>query len=215
MKKVKNSLGATVNDVVMTLCAGALRRWLIEHDALPDGPLLAMVPVSVRVEGDRGSYGNQVSAMVAVLPTDEADPGRRLEVMAGEMAIAKQEHHALPAELLQDFAQFTPPSVLGMASRVAARARLADRVLLPFNVVISNVPGPQFPLYTAGARMEGIYPISAITDGVGLNMTLMSYNGSLDFGIVADREMVPDVWSLIDSLGEELELLMKVAQAQA
>jgi WS/DGAT/MGAT family acyltransferase len=215
VKNVKNSLGATVNDVVMTLCAGALRRWLIEHDALPDGPLLAMVPVSVRVEGDRGAYGNQVSAMVAVLPTDEADAGRRLEVMAGEMAIAKQEHHALPAELLQDFAQFTPPSVLGMASRVAARARLADRVLLPFNVVISNVPGPQFPLYTAGARMEGIYPISAITDGVGLNMTLMSYNGSLDFGIVADREMVPDVWSLIDSLGEELELLMKVAQERA
>jgi len=211
VKNVKNALGATVNDVVMALCAGALRRWLIDHDALPDLPLLAMVPVSVRDESEQGAGGNRVSAMVAVLPTDEPDARRRLEAMHGEMAIAKSEHGALPAALLQDFAQFTPPSVLGTASRVAARARLMDRVGLPFNVVISNVPGPQFPLYTNGARMEGIYPISAIVDGVGLNMTLMSYNGNLDFGLVADREMVPDIWALIDYLGEELETLEKLA----
>ncbi len=211
IKAVKNKTGATVNDVVMTLCAGALRRWLIKHEALPDGPLLAMVPVSVRVEDDKGTGGNRISAMVAVLPTDQADPLRRLQEMQAEMVIAKHEHGALPAALLQDFAAFTPPSVLGMANRVAARARLMDRVNLPFNVVISNVPGPQFPLYTSGARMEGIYPISAITDGVGLNMTLMSYNGGLDFGLVADREMVPDIWSMIDALEEELETLKKLA----
>ncbi len=213
VKTVKNAMGATVNDVVMALCAGALRRWLIEHDALPDGPLLAMVPVSIRDDSERGDGGNKISAMVAVLPTDEADPRRRLEAMQGEMSVAKHEHGALPATLLQDFAQFTPPSVLGTASRVAARARLMDRVNLPFNVVISNVPGPQLPLYTSGARMEGIYPISAIVDGVGLNMTLMSYNGNLDFGLVADRDMVPDIWSLIDYLGEELEILEKLATA--
>ena len=211
VKNVKNAMGATVNDVVMAMCAGALRRWLIEHDALPDGPLLAMVPVSVRDDSERGDGGNKISAMVAVLPTDEADPRRRLEAMQGEMSVAKSEHGALPASLLQDFAQFTPPSVLGTASRVAARARLMDRVNLPFNVVISNVPGPQFPLYTSGARMEGIYPISAIVDGVGLNMTMMSYNGNLDFGLVADRDMVPDIWSLIDYLGEELETFEKLA----
>ena len=211
VKTIKNAMGATVNDVVMALCTGALRRWLIEHDALPEGPLLAMVPVSIRDESERGDGGNKISAMVAVLPTDEADPRRRIEMMQAEMAVAKDTHGALPATLLQDFAQFTPPSVLGTASRVAARARLMDRVNLPFNVVISNVPGPQFPLYTSGARMEGIYPISAIVDGVGLNMTLMSYNGNLDFGLVADREMVPDIWSLIDYLGEELEILEKLA----
>ena len=214
VKTVKNAMGATVNDVVMALCAGALRRWLIEHDALPDGPLLAMVPVSIRDDSERGDGGNKISAMVAVLPTDEADPRRRLEAMQGEMSVAKHEHGALPATLLQDFAQFTPPSVLGTASRVAARARLMDRVNLPFNVVISNVPGPQVPLYTGGARMEGIYPISAIVDGVGLNMTLMSYNGNLDFGLVADRDMVPDIWSLIDYLGEELEILEKLATTE-
>jgi WS/DGAT/MGAT family acyltransferase len=214
VKQVKNGFGATVNDVVMALCAGALRHWLLDHDALPELPLLAMVPVSVRDESERSSGGNRVSAMVAVLPTDEPDAARRLEAMHGEMAVAKSEHGALPASLLQDFAQFTPPSVLGTASRVAARARLMDRVNLPFNVVISNVPGPQFPLYSNGARMEGIYPLSPIVDGVGLNMTLMSYNGNLDFGLLADREMVPDIWALIDHLGEELETLEKLASAR-
>ena len=213
VKHVKNALGATVNDVVMALCAGALRRWLIEHDSLPDLPLLAMVPVSVRDESERSAGGNRVSAMVAVLPTDEPDPAKRLEAMKGEMGVAKHEHGAVPATLLQDFAQFTPPSVLGTAGRVITRARLMDRVNLPFNVVISNVPGPQFPLYSNGARMLGIYPLSTIVDGVGLNMTLMSYNGNLDFGLVADREMVPDVWSLIDYLGEELETFEKLAMA--
>ncbi len=213
VKHVKNALGGTVNDVVMALCAGALRRWLIEHDSLPALPLLAMVPVSVRDESERSAGGNRVSAMVAVLPTDEPDPGKRLEAMQGEMAVAKHEHGAVPARLLQDFAQFTPPSVLGTAGRVITRARLMDRVNLPFNVVISNVPGPQFPLYSNGARMLGIYPLSTIVDGVGLNMTLMSYNGNLDFGLVADREMVPDVWSLIDYLGEELETFEKLATA--
>ena len=212
VKTVKNAFDATVNDVVMAICAGALRRWLIEHEELPELPLLAMVPVSVRDDSERGAGGNRVSAMVAVLPTDEPDPVKRVRAMRGEMAVAKHEHGALPASLLQDLTQFTPPSVLGTANRVATRARLMDRVNLPFNVIISNVPGPQFPLYTNGARMEGIYPISAIVDGVGLNMTLMSYNGSLDFGLVADREMVPDIWLLIDYLRDELEQLEKLAE---
>ncbi len=215
VKLVKDTFGATVNDVVMALCAGALRRWLIEHHALPDLPLLAMVPVSVRDDSEQGAGGNRVSAMVAVLPTDEADPRARVDAMRGEMSVAKSEHGALPASLLQDFAQFTPPSVLGTASRVITRARLMDRVNLPFNVIISNVPGPQFPLYTSGARMQGIYPLSTIVDGVGLNMTMMSYNGNLDFGLVADREMVPDIWSLMDYLGEELELLEKLATSSS
>ena len=126
-----------------------------------------MVPVSVRTEEQRGTYGNRVSAMIVELPTDESDPIARYERMRAAMSIAKEQHGAIPAEMLQDFAQFTPPSVLGMAGRVAARMNLADRVNLPFNVVISNVPGPQFPLYSAGAMLRGIYPLSAISDGVG------------------------------------------------
>ncbi len=215
VKSVKQQLGGTVNDVVMAMCAGALRRWLLEHDALPAAPLLAMVPVSVRTDEQRGTYGNRVSAMIVELPTDASDPIARYERIRAAMSIAKEQHGAIPAEMLQDFAQFTPPSVLGMAGRVAARMNLADRVNFPFNVVISNVPGPQFPLYSAGAMLRGIYPLSAISDGVGLNMTLMSYNGNLDFGLLACREMIPDIWRLIDELAEELATLVKVAGADA
>jgi diacylglycerol O-acyltransferase / wax synthase len=215
VKYVKQHLGGTVNDVVMAMCAGALRRWLLDHDALPDAPLLAMVPVSVRTDEQRGTFGNRVSAMIVELPTDEPDPVTRYRRTHDEMLIAKEQHHAIPADMLQDFAQFTPPSVLGMASRAAARMKIADRMNPPFNVVISNVPGPQFPLYSAGAMLRGIYPLSAIADGVGLNMTLMSYNGHLDFGFLACRELAPDIWHMIDELDEELQTLVKCAGREA
>ena len=133
--------------------------------------------------------------------------------MHEEMNIAKEQHGAIPADLLQDFAQFAPPGVLGTASRVIARAKILNRINVPFNVIISNVPGPQFPLYSAGAKLKGIYPLSAISDGAGLNMTLMSYNGNLDFGVLADWEMVPDVWNLISALADELGELKKAAEA--
>ena len=213
VKFVKSTLGGTVNDVVMSMCAGALRRWLIDNDALPAGPLHAMVPVSVRTQEQVGTFGNRVSAMVAALPTNEPDVVERFRRMHDEMNVAKEQHGAIPADLLQDFAQFTPPGVLGTASRVIARAKILDHVNVPFNVVISNVPGPQFPLYSAGAKLKGIYPLSAISDGAGLNMTLMSYNGNLDFGLLADWEMVPDIWNLIIALADELGELKKAAEA--
>ncbi len=215
VKFVKNVLGGTVNDVVMSMCAGALRRWLIENKALPATPIHAMVPVSVRTPEQAGTFGNRVSAMVAALPTNESDPVVRFQKMHEEMKIAKDQHGAIPADMLQDFAQFTPPSVLGAASRVIARTKIMDRVNPPFNVIISNVPGPQFPLYSSGAKLKGVYPLSAITDGVGLNMTLMSYNGNLDFGLLADWEMVPDVWNMINALADELAELKKAAEAIA
>lgn len=210
VKKVKNAFGATINDVVMTLCAGALRQWLIDHDALPDDPLLAMVPVSVRGDGGDGDFGNQVSTMVAALPTNIEDPLDRLEHMSAEMRVAKEEHDALPAHLLQDFAQFAPPSVLGVANRVVNR--LVDLGPSPFNVVISNVPGPQFPLYSLGTELRANYPLSAIAPGVGLNMTVMSYNGRLDWGLLADRTMIPDIWDLYGHLDTELATLRKAAK---
>ena len=184
--------------------------WLIDHDALPEDPLLAMVPVSIRGDEVDGEFGNQVSTMVAALPTNVDDPVDRLAHMSAEMRVAKEEHEALPAHLLQDFAQFTPPSVLGVANRVVNL--LADRATSPFNVVISNVPGPQFPLYSLGARLRGNYPLSAIAPGVGLNMTVMSYNGNLDWGLLADRQMIPDVWDLFAHLDAELATLLKAAK---
>ncbi len=204
VKAVKNAFGVTLNDVVMALCSGALRHYLAAADELPESSLIAMVPVSIRTEGQAGKFGNQVASMTASLHTDLEDPVERLMAIHNSMKIAKEKHQALPAEVLQDFAQFTAPAVAARAARVIARAALAEWVDLPFNVVISNVPGPQFPLYGVGARLVANYPVSAINDGIGLNMTVQSYDGSLDFGLVACRQLVPDLWQVINHLNESL-----------
>lgn len=213
VKEIKTVFGVTVNDVILGLCAGALRRFLEERHELPSDPLIAMVPVSIRTEEQKGTFGNQVSAMSASLHTHIADPIQRLEAIHNSMKIAKYQHQALPASLLQDFAQFAPPAVAARAARVIARATVANIVDPPFNVVISNVPGPQFPVYSIGSRMIANFPVSAINDGVGLNITVQSYNGSLDFGLVACRELLPDVWDLIDYLHDGLAELAGAAKA--
>ncbi len=204
VKQVKNHYGCTVNDVVVSICAGAVRRWLIEHDELPDTPLIAQVPVSVRTEEQFGTYGNRIGMMSPPVYTNIADPVERLEQTHEALRAAKERHKALPAQLLQDATQFIPPAVFARASQVTFSLAAARRPM--WNLVISNVPGPQFPLYCAGAMMVAHYPVSVITDGMGLNITVMSYMGSVDIGIVADREQMRDVWKLIgwmrDSLGE-------------
>jgi diacylglycerol O-acyltransferase len=206
VKAVKNAHGCTVNDVVVALCAGAVRRWLLEHDELPQEPLVTQVPVSVRTDEQRGTYGNRIGMMSVPLYTNEADPLHRLRLTHEALRAAKERHQALPAQLLQDATQFIPPAVFARAARVTFS--LAATRAPVWNLVVSNVPGPQFPLYCAGARMMANYPVSVITDGMGLNITVMSYLGHLDFGIVADREQMRDVWKLIAWLRESLEELM-------
>jgi diacylglycerol O-acyltransferase / wax synthase len=130
------------------------------------------------------------------------------------MTAAKGSFAAIPAETLQDYTQFAPPAIAARAMRMYSRLRIADRMNPPFNVTISNVPGPAEPLYSAGARLEHFYPVSMIIDGQGLNMTVQSYNGNLDFGFIACRELVPDLWSLVDHLHESLhELLDSIGPA--
>jgi diacylglycerol O-acyltransferase len=203
VKLVKNHFSMTVNDVVMALTAAALRRWLADHDALPDVPLVAAVPVSIRTEDQAGAHGNQVSVMLAELPTHVADPEERLRFMRTAMLEAKRAFEAVPASLLQDMSALVPTALSGLAAR--ALFRLATVPGLLFNLFVSNVPGPQLPLYVAGARVLGIYPVSAVSDLTGgLNITLFSYDGSLDLGLIACREMVPDVWDLVDHLREAM-----------
>jgi diacylglycerol O-acyltransferase len=202
-KIVKNAHGCTLNDVVMSVCAGAVRRWLIEHDELPDGPLVAQIPVSVRTDEQFGTFGNRVGIMSPPLYTNVADPIERLRLTHEAMGAAKQRHKATPAGLLQDSSAFVPPAVFARATRVTMSLSATRKPI--WNLVISNVPGPQAPMYFDGARVKALYPVSVITDGMGLNITVFSYCGSLDFGIVADREQMPDVWKLIDWLGESLE----------
>jgi diacylglycerol O-acyltransferase len=204
VKLVKNHFSMTVNDVVMALTAGALRRWLLDHDALPTTPLVVAVPVSIRTEDQRGTLGNLVSVMTAEIPTHIADPRQRMDFMCDSMREAKQHFNAVPASILQDLSAVVPTALSGLAAR--ALFRLATVPGLPFNLFVSNVPGPQLPLYIAGAKVEGIYPVSAVTDLTGgLNITLFSYNGALDFGLTSCREMVPDVWNLIGYLRDTMD----------
>jgi WS/DGAT/MGAT family acyltransferase len=208
LKAVKNTHGVTVNDVVVSICAGAVRRWLEVHDDLPDEPLVAQIPVSVRTDDQIGTYGNRIMLMAAPLYTNEPDPIERLRLHHESLADMKERHKALPAELLQDANHFIPPAVFSRAAR--ATFTLATSVGRPtWNLVISNVPGVQLPLYLAGAQLVANYPVSVITDGMGLNITVMSYNGDLDFGIVADRDQMPDLWCLMDWLQEELDELKR------
>src|SRR3954469_12325750 len=206
-KAVKNEHATTVNDVVVSVCAGAVRRWLLEHDDLPDVPLVAQVPVSVRTDEQLGTYGNRILLMAAPLYTDVADPVERLRRTHEALLEMKERHRALPAELLQDANNFIPPAVFARAARLTFGFSTSRPGRPTWNLVISNVPGPQFPLYMAGARLEANYPVSVITDGMGLNITVMSYMGHMDFGIIADRDQIPDVDVLMDHLREELEAL--------
>jgi WS/DGAT/MGAT family acyltransferase len=180
--------------------------WLVEHDELPEVPLVAQIPISVRTEEQQGTYGNRIGMMSAPLFTNEPDPVTRLRLTHNAMLALKERHKALPAELLQDATEFIPPAVFSRAAQVTFSLAASREPV--WNLVVSNVPGPQFPLYLAGAKLLAHYPVSVITDGMGLNITVMSYLGSLDFGIVSDREQMPDVWKLVGWLREALDELL-------
>ncbi len=207
VKAVKNAHGVTVNDVVVSICAGAVRRWLVSHRELPGEPLVAQIPVSVRTNEQVGTFGNRIILMSAPLFTNEADPLRRLTRTHQALDGMKERHRALPAGLLQDANHFIPPAVFSRAARLTLRLATSKPGRPTWNLVISNVPGPSFPLYCAGARLVANFPFSVITDGLGLNITAMSYCGSLDFGIVADRDQMPDVDKLMGWVADELTLL--------
>lgn len=208
LRALKSASGGTVNDVVMAVCTGALRSYLLHHDALPDRPLRAMVPVSFRTGEEDVPWTNMVSGIIADLPTNCDDPRQRLESCHDAMEAAKRQFELLPADTIAQGAQATSPLLATAATRLASRLRWADRAnLLPNNVVISNVPGPRTPMWLSGARMENYVPISIVTDGMGLNITVHSYLDRLDFGLIACRELVPDLWDLLDMHFDEIALL--------
>ena len=210
VKTIKNAFGVSVNDVVMAMCAGALRRWLAEHDVLPDQPLIAMIPVSIRDPASKGALGNKISAMLAMLPTNIAEPGRRLEIVHAATKLAKSQQAAIPQGLVNQVSDFAPPALTARAARVVFATGLLHR-LPPFNLTISNVPGPNVPVYLCGAKLLAHYPVSVITDGQGLNITVVGYLGQLHFGLVSCRELVPDIEALAGFLTDELEVLLTAA----
>jgi len=215
VKALKNTYGCTVNDVVVTLCASAIRRWLTEHDQLPADPLVAQIPVSVRTSSQMGTYGNRILLLGAPLFSNEADPVRRLERTMHALRDLKTRHQALPATLLQDANNFVPPSLFSRAAGSIFSLAASGAVRPVWNLVISNVPGPQFPIYCAGARLVAQYPVSVITDAMGLNITVMSYYGKLCVGIIADRDQVKDIWCLTEWLADALDELEEHAHQKA
>jgi WS/DGAT/MGAT family acyltransferase len=215
VKAIKNHFGCTVNDVVMAICTAGLRTWLTERGELPTEPLAGFVPMSVRTPEQRGTFGNRVSVMLTELPTDVSDPVERLYRINEAMHSAKERQRALPASLLQDANHFIPPALFAQAARATSRLAGVRGLRQPANVMISNVPGPATPLYLGGARQRAQFPISGVLDGIGINITVMSYQDSLEFGIVVDRDLLDDPWPILDAMRTGMEELREAAEAHS
>lgn len=201
IRGVASATESTINDVVLAMCGGALRTYLQSHEALPDAPLVALVPVSIR-PADDDSHGNALSFVMCNLATHLSDPGERLALVRASMDAAKTRMRGMNRAALTDYAiALTSPLVLGNLTGLSGRGRPL------FNVTISNVPGPTETLYWNGAELQGMYPASLLQDGYALNITQTSYRDQMAFGITADRTALPRVQRLIDHLEEELQAL--------
>jgi diacylglycerol O-acyltransferase len=196
-KAIAKASGTKLNDVVMAICAGALRRYLQEKGQLPDKPLIAGVPISLREPGDT-RQNNQVSGMLCSIATDIADPVERLKAILKSSSESKQIAGTFRDAVPQDFAFVGAPILLQLIMLVYGRSGLADKLPMPMNVTISNVPGPPMPLYCAGAKVTALHPVSIPAHGAALNITVQSYMDALNFGLTADRRAVPDVGKLGD-----------------
>jgi diacylglycerol O-acyltransferase / wax synthase len=211
IKRIRNVFGGTVNDVVLALCAGTLRSYLDRRGEHLDRGLVAMCPISIRSEADRSSLGNQVSSMLVSLATDIDDPVERLCAIQDGTRHAKEQAGAIGAETLSNWAEFAAPAVAARAARLYSRMRVSNRHRPIFNVTISNVPGPQVPLYMIGAKLVAWYPMGPVADGSGLNMTVMSYMGTVHFGLVACSDTIDDVQRIADGICDALDELLKAA----
>ncbi len=208
VKAIKNHVGCTVNDVVLGLMGGTLRRYLDSHGGVPAEPLVAVCPVSVRADDEHGQTNNKVSAMFTSLATHVEDPVERLRVISQVTKGAKADHNALGANLLQNWAEHAAPTTFALAARLYSSMGLSDRHRPIHNVIISNVPGPPFPLYYAGAKLEYTLPMGPVMEGAGLNITVLSYMDNVDIGFMACRELVPDVWDLAAHVDEAMAELL-------
>ena len=205
--------GATVNDVVLSVVGGALRAYLMEKGELPDESLLAMAPISVRSKDQQGSQGNQVASMTVALRSDIDAPLERLAAVYTGTASAKEMVNAIGARLMTDYSQFIPSAVAGLAARLYSRAGLANRHSPLFNCVVTNIPGPQAPLYFCGAEQIGYFGLGPVTDGMGLIHPVLSYNGTLTISATSDREMMPDPANYADCLRQAIAETLDAARA--
>lgn len=207
VRRVKDHFGVKVNDVVIAVVAGTLRRYLLARDGLPEQPLIAGVPVSLRTADDT-EMTNKVSAVFASMATDVDDPADRLREIHRSTQAAKTMSKAMQARRVQSIGEVAPPMLVTLASRTLWANSFETLVPAAVNTVISNVPGPDFPLYMAGAEVEGIFPIAPIMIGMGLNTTIISYKGRIDIGFHSDADLLEDTWELVEGLRPSLDELL-------
>lgn len=204
-RHVKNVFGTTVNDVVLAISAGAIRRWLIDRGVETDGlELRAMVPVSVRTDDEHGQMGNKLTTMRAPLPVYEPDPVARLEIVSAAMDGLKQSKQALGAEVIARLNDFAPPTLLAQAARLTFSTRL-------FNLLVTNVPGPQIPLYVLGRKLLQPIPIAFLAKNHALAIGVMSYNGEVNVGLIGDFDSMADIGTIAEGLDLSLDELTAAA----
>jgi len=208
--RVKDRFGVTVNDVVVALCAGVLRRFLLERGELPDNPLVATVPVSVHDKSDRPGR-NHTTWMFCRVESQISDPAERIRTTASGNTAAKDHTAAMGPTLLHDWTQFGGPTMFGTAMRILPRIPHSP----VFNLILSNVPGPRDQLYFLGCQVDAMYPLGPILGGAGLNITVMSLNGELGVGIIACPDLVPELWDIADAFPDALKELLECADNQS
>jgi diacylglycerol O-acyltransferase len=212
IKRIKNAAGCTVNDVVLALCGGVLRDFLLQEGDLPTKSLTAMVPISVRTEAQKSEVNNHVSGMWSTLATQVSDPLQRLRLIQADTAGAKEEFNAVGANLLQDWAEFNRPGTLSVAMKLYVASGLLDVVAPVHNTIISNLPGPRDPYFLGGARLEALYPVGPVMEGVGLNISLASYGDRVCFSIQVDTGLVPEPDRIAALFPRHLAALQKAVE---
>jgi WS/DGAT/MGAT family acyltransferase len=206
LKRIKNALGGTVNDVVLAVVSGALRQWLHSRGVRTEGlELRALVPVSIRAEDERGQLGNRIAAMRGPLPVYVEGPVRRLEAVREAMGGIKSSKQALGAEVIARFNDFAPPTLLAQASRINFSTRL-------FNLIVTNVPGPQIPLYVLGRELEDVFPVAFLPENHALAVAIMSYNGGVGYGLLADYDAMADVDVIAEGIEASTAELLREAE---
>ncbi|MDT5118424.1 MAG: diacylglycerol O-acyltransferase / wax synthase [Mycobacterium sp.] len=211
VKRIKVRFGVTVNDVVVALCAGVLRRFLLERGELPDQPLVATVPVSVHGQSDRPGR-NQTTWMFCRVESQISDPAERIRAIAAGNSAAKDHTQAMGPTLLHDWTQFGGPTMFSAAMRLLPRIPINRSA---YNLILSNVPGPRDQLYFLGCRVNTMYPLGPIIGDAGLNITVMSLNGELGIGIIGCPDLLPDLWSMADAFPDALKELLECSHTKA
>jgi WS/DGAT/MGAT family acyltransferase len=207
LKEIKNALGGTVNDVFLAVVAGGLSRWLRRRGVRTQGlELRGLVPVSIRADEQRGALGNRIAAMLGPLPVYADDPRERLRIVSEAMKGLKESKQAVGAETLTRLQGFAPPTILAQASRLNFSTRA-------YNLLVTNVPGPQFPLYLLGREMEEFAPVPFLAEEQALAVAIMSYNGNVDIGLMGDYDAIADLDDLGEDVRDSLAELREAAHA--